>query len=309
VRAWPRVSMGLAFVSLLFGSCAMLLVAPAEATTASYTNTVTCSASVQSGICVSTVSADYETSTISLSMTVNKATDPTSDPNWLTAGFDTDVSWAIATTDATTPAYIATANSNVNTPGTFSGIVSSATSPTPALCNSSSGVVVSFDLTANSYGLSFPSSCISSPSSLAVQATVSYATAAGSGAEVGAAPGIPQAFTSCCTVTAGASSTSPTTSATSTPTSSTTTTTTALSATTTSALTTTSSTVAAVVSSPASTGNTGSNSSGLASTGPGSDTPLLLGLGACLLAVGTLGRRRFARPTRPRHPETRHGSG
>ena len=51
--------------------------------------------------------------------------------------------------------------------------------------------------------------------------------------------------------------------------------------------------MAAVVSSPSSTGNTGSGSSGLALTGVGDDTPVLILAGVALVAIGILGRRRL----------------
>src|SRR6202020_2169906 len=106
------------------------------------------------------------------------ATDPTTDPNWLRAGFSTEVAWGIATTSTTAPAYVAEADSNANDPGTFSGAVYAASSPSKNLCDSTNGVTVSFDLTSNKYNLSFPSSCIGSPVSLSVQAGWDYATAA-----------------------------------------------------------------------------------------------------------------------------------
>ena len=178
----------LAAVTLAASSVGMFISSSAEATTASYQNPTTCSSSVQNGVCISSVTDDYETSTVTLGMTVGKATDPTSDPNWLTSGFDTNVTWGISTTSSTAPAYIAEADSNLNTPGTFSGVVYSATSShTTPLCNASSGVVVSIDLAANSYGISFPSSCISSPASLGIQASYAYSTSAGSVGEVAAA--------------------------------------------------------------------------------------------------------------------------
>ena len=97
-------------------------------------------------------------------MTVGKATDPTSDPNWLTTGFNTDLMWDISTAGSTSVTYIAEADSNFNSPGTFSGVIDADVSNTLTKgCDSSSGVNVSYDLTTNQYGVSFPPSCIGSP--------------------------------------------------------------------------------------------------------------------------------------------------
>lgn len=285
----------LAVATLVLGMVVVFMAAPAEATTASYNNPTTCSASVQNGVCIASVTADYDNSTVTVDMTVGKATDPTSDPNWLGDGFNTSVLWGLSTGGSATVAYVAEADSNFNAPGTFRGVVYSASS-FATLCDSSSGVAVTFSLATNQYGLSFPASCIQSPSSISVQANWEYATSADSDGTIAAAPGTPQTFTTCCTVTPDATTTgsSTTTSTTSTSsTSSTTSSTSTTSTTTSTSTTTTSSTVAAVVSSPSSTGNTGSGSSPLAFTGPGEETPVLLAVGVGMLAVGILGRRRL----------------
>ena len=290
---------------LLVGAWGLLVATPASATTANYTSPTPCSASVQNGVCLSTVTAGYGTSTISLSMTAGIATDPTTDPNWLTSDRNTDVLWAIATSStATTPAYIAEADSNFNTPGTFSGVVFSSTDLS-TLCDSTSGVTVSFDLTANSYSLSFPSTCIGSPSSVSVQANYEYSTSAGSLGVIAAAPGDSQTFRSCCTVTPDAAttttSTSTTTTSTTTTTPTTTTSTTSSTTTTTVPTSTTTTTPVAVVStSPSSTGTSGTSTPtgntgtvALAATGPGSETPWLLVVAASMIVVGVSGRRRL----------------
>ena len=89
--------------------------------------------------------------------------------------------WGISTSStATTPSYVAEADSNFHTPGTFSGVVYTGSSPFTTLCDSTKGVTVSFDLATNEYGLSFPASCISSPASLSVQADWEYSTSADS---------------------------------------------------------------------------------------------------------------------------------
>jgi predicted lipoprotein with Yx(FWY)xxD motif len=95
------------------------------------------------------------------------------------------------------------------------------------------------------------------------------------------------------TTTTTTTSPSPTTSTSTTSTTSTTTSTTSVPSPSVGTTTTTTSPVFAVVSSPSSTGNTGTGSPALATTGPGEDTPVLLSVGFGLLATGALGRRRF----------------
>lgn len=141
----------IALITLACGaSAALLLVSPAGAGTATFTNPTTCSATVQNGICIATVSDDYESSTVTLNMTVGKATDPTTDPNWLHET-TTKISWNIATGSSTTPTYVAEADSSVNTPGTYSGVVSTIGSggALTKACDHTSGVVVSSNLTTN----------------------------------------------------------------------------------------------------------------------------------------------------------------
>jgi hypothetical protein len=309
--SWVRAS-NLAVGALVLATSGLFLASPAEATTATYTNPTACSASVQNGVCISTVSVDYETATVTLAMTVGKATDPSTDPNWLTADFPTEVVWGISTgSAATTPAYIAEADSNLNTPGTFSGVVTPGSSPITTLCDSTKGVTVSFDLAANEYSLSFPSSCIGSPASLSVQAGWDYSTAANNAGVSAAAPGDPQTFSTCCTVTPSAdATTSTTTTTTADPSSSTTTSTTTSSSSTTSTTTAapvTTTTIAPVTSASVSSPNSGNSGSGtsssLAATGGGGDTPLLLGVGVLLALGGTVGR--LAR----RRKFTRHRAG
>lgn len=317
---------GIALALVTLGVCGLFIPTPADATTSAYTNPSPCSASVQNGVCISNVSAADGTSTVTLGMTVGKATDPTTDPNWLDESL-TLVSWSIAIDGATTPTYAAEADSSFDTPGTFSGVVESigpaSTGGTlTKLCGVSSGVVVSFDLATNQYGISFPSSCIGSPSSLAVQAQMAY-TAVGGTLASAVAPGTSQAFTSCCTVTPDATTTGSSTTTSTTATASTTTSTTISSTTTTdpasastttvpsssvgATTTTTTAPGAAVLTSPSSTGNTGTASTGstgtgspaLASTGAGDNTLVVIITGVVLIGVGGVGRRRFVRRTRP----------
>ena len=258
------------------------------ATTASDTATTACPTPTSStpDICISEVSDAYTATTITLTMTVPQATNPTTDPNWANSG--SVIKWALYTDGGTTSSY--SASESVSS-SAFTGSVTPSPSGT-ATCTTSSGVMTTFSTTANTYALSFPASCLGSPAptSLSVQATWSYVD---DGTTDTAA--LPAAGTApCCSVTPDPATTtgsSTTTTSTTTTTTSTTTTTTLPS--TGAGVTTTTTSVAAVVSSPSSTGNTGSGSSGLAVTGAGDDTPVLIVAGVALVAIGILGRRRF----------------
>ena len=95
-------------------------IGPAGATTGSYSDPRPCSATVNNGVCISQVSAVYGSSTITLSMTVGAATDPTTDPGWQN-GFTFD-GWNIGVDGALTPTYVAVGE-GASMPGTFSGEV------------------------------------------------------------------------------------------------------------------------------------------------------------------------------------------
>ncbi len=255
----------------------------AGATTASQSapTTAPCPTTSNGTICISQVSADYTATTITLTMTVGQATNPTTDTNW--SNSSTVIKWAFFTDGSTTQSYGATEDVAA---GQFVGAVTTSPANTAA-CSASSGVTATSSTTANTYGMSFPSSCVGSPTSLTIEASWSYAS---DGTTYQAAlPATGEA--PCCSVTDAADTTTSSTTTTTSTTASTTTTTTVPS--TSAGATTTTTTAAAVVSSPSSTGNTGSGSSGLALTGPGEDTPVLIAVGVGLIAIGILGRRRF----------------
>ena len=140
------------------------------ATTASQSapTTAPCPTTSNGTVCIAQVSDDYTATTITLTLTVGAATDPTSDPNWANSG--SLIKWALYTDGATTSSY--SASESVSS-GQFTGTVTSSSSSTVA-CDASSGVTTSVSTTANTYALSFPASCLGSPTSLTVQATWSY---------------------------------------------------------------------------------------------------------------------------------------
>ncbi len=258
------------------------------ATTASQSapTTSACPTTSNGTICISQVSDDYTATTITLTMTVGNATNPTTDPNW--SNSSSVIKWALFTDGSTTQSYGATEDVVA---GEFAGAVTTTPADTAA-CGASTGVTTTFATTANTYGMSFPASCVGSPSSLTIEASWAYAS--GDTTYEAALPATGEA--PCCSVTPDPATTtgSPTTTTTSTTTSTTSTTTTTVPASSVGATTTTTSPVAAaVLSSPSSTGSTGSGSSGLALTGAAHDTSTLLVLGVAMIAVGTLGRRRF----------------
>ncbi len=256
------------------------------ATTASQSAPTTiapCPTTSNGTVCIAQVSDDYTATTITLTLTVGAATDPTTDPNWANSG--SIIKWALYTDGATTSSYSASESVSSDQ---FVGAVTTSPADTAA-CDASSGVTTTFSTTANTYALSFPASCLGSPTSLTVEATWSYlddgTTYSAALPATGTAP--------CCSVTPDpATTTGSSTTTTSTTTTASTTTTTGPS-TSAGVTTTTTTSVAAVVSSPSSTGNTGSGSSGLAFTGVGEDTPVLILAGVAMVAVGILGRRRL----------------
>jgi len=129
-------------------------IGPAGATTGSYSDPRPCSATVNNGVCISQVSAVYGSSTITLSMTVGAATDPTTDPGWQN-GFTFD-GWNIGVDGALTPTYVAVGE-GASMPGTFSGEVGQDSATTPA-CDGTDGVTVAYEASANTYQESFPAS-------------------------------------------------------------------------------------------------------------------------------------------------------
>ena len=243
--------------------------------------TAPCPTTSNGTVCIAQASDDYTATTISLTLRVGQATNPTSDPNWSNSG--SVIKWALFTDGSATQSYGATEDV---TSGQFVGAVTTSPADTAA-CGTSSGVTTTFSTTANTYAMSFPASCIGSPTSLTIAASWSYVS--GDNTYDAALPAAGTA--PCCSVTPDPATTTTTASTTTTTTTASTTTTTTVPSG--AGATTTTTTVAAVVTSPSSTGNTGSGSSGLALTGAGDDTPVLIVLGAAMIAIGVLGRRRF----------------
>jgi hypothetical protein len=273
----------------------------AGATTASQSATARCPVLSTNGICISQINVDYTTTAVTLTMTVGAATNPTTDTNW--SNSDTNVHWDIFTASTTTASYTATASLVA---GQFGATVENdATSATA--CGGTNGATASVDTTANTYTITFPASCLGSPSSFTVHAYWSYASGGTTNQEQLPAASEPP----CCSVTQDPATQDPATRAsstssatTTTASTSTTTSTTSTTTTTTPSSTTTTSAAPAVVTSP-STGNTGGTPP-LALTGPGADTPALVVVALCLIAIGTLGRRRvFALVRRAKRSRTR----
>src|ERR1700735_577981 len=102
--------MAIAIISLMAMSGACVAASPAGATSTSEPYGP-CSATVNDGVCISAISTDYTSSTITLGITVGQATDPTTDPNWdLADSVDGNVSgllWNIYVNGETTPAWSA----------------------------------------------------------------------------------------------------------------------------------------------------------------------------------------------------------
>ncbi len=197
--------LGIAIISLMAMSGAFLAASPAGATSTSEPFGP-CSATVNDGVCISAISTDYTSTTITLGITVGQATNPTTDPNWDPANFVdgnvTGVLWNIYVDGSTTPAWSAgdVDVDNQSGPPTFAGGVESYGGGTFACM-----AVTSFSTSANSYGVSFPAGCINDPTSIAVVAAWEYAEGSAQNETVAPASDAP-----CCTVTAGATTSTPT---------------------------------------------------------------------------------------------------
>jgi hypothetical protein len=133
---------------------------------------------VNIGHCITAISADYTASTISLGITVGKATDPTTDPNWDPAqnpSGSTGVVWGIFVGNTTTPTWVADLDvDNASGPPTFTGVIVPLDDPSAPTCDGSPQVTASFNVSANTYGLSFPASCVSDPASIQIEAVLEY---------------------------------------------------------------------------------------------------------------------------------------
>ena len=151
--------LAVSLISLVAVSGAVLAASPAGATSAS-DPIAGCSSDVDDGACISAISADYTSTTVTLGITVGAATDPTTDPNWdlaNTGNNETAVLWEIYVDGSTTPNWIAVATDvdNVSGPPTFTGGVFSPSTGDPG-CLGAPEVSTSFSTSANTYGIEFP---------------------------------------------------------------------------------------------------------------------------------------------------------
>jgi hypothetical protein len=206
--------LGVSLISLGAVSGALLAASPAGATSVS-DPIASCSSVIDDGACISAISADYTSTTITLGVAVGTATDPTTDPNWDSANTGdntTAVLWDIYIGGSTTPTWFAIAADadNESGPPTFTGGVFSYSTGNPG-CFGAPQVTTSFSQSANTYGLSFPASCVGDPSSIAVDAVYGYGTPTTQYLDAEPANGSP-----CCSVTPGTST--PTSTPTPTPT-------------------------------------------------------------------------------------------
>jgi hypothetical protein len=203
-------------MSLVAVSGALLAASPAGATSGS-DPIAGCSSDFDNGACIAAISADYTSTTVTLGITVGAATDPTTDPNWdlaNTGDNETAVLWGIYIDGSTTPSWIAIAADvdNPSGPPTFTGGVFSPSTGDPG-CFGAPEVTTSFSTSANTYGMSFPASCVSDPSSIAIDAIYGYGTPTTQYLDAEPADG-----SACCSVTPGSASSTPAPAPTPTPT-------------------------------------------------------------------------------------------
>ena len=153
---------------------------------------------------------NYTTTTVTLGITVGKATDPTTDPNWDPADNPngaTGIVWDIFVGGSATPTWQALALDvdNSSGPPSFIGAIIPYGDANDPTCLGTPDVSTSFSTVANTYGMSFSASCISDPTSIAVDGGWLYASGTTQLASLE-----PSSGASCCTVTPGNAVTVPT---------------------------------------------------------------------------------------------------
>jgi LPXTG-motif cell wall-anchored protein len=285
---------------------ALLLVSPAGATTATFTDPRACSPSVNDGVCISKVSTNWTGSTITLNMTVGTATDPNTDPNWEDSPY-TGAAWNIFLNGNSSVSYTAivadqfgtvdkSGNVIVDHKGPFAGaILNTQSNAYSSTCNwGTENLTPAFSTSKQTYGISLPVTCLGNPRSIAVNASYIYDTTGGTG-EANHWQSPASADTSCCTVTSGST---PTTSTSTSTTVRSTTTTTKPKASTSTSVPSTTTTTSGLVASPQTNDSSSSTSPGeLAATGVEQQVWWTAILGGMLLLLGAL-LLLFAEPPR-----------
>ena len=104
-------------------------------------------------------------------MTVGQGRDPNTDSNWLAdaTGLNYFVFWDVFVNGEDTASFSASAD---DSSGAFIGYVDPASGST--ICDDSSGVQAAFYASTNQYAVSFPASCVGSPSSISLDAEWQY---------------------------------------------------------------------------------------------------------------------------------------
>ena len=169
MRRWRLLVAG---VCVILGPV-VLTAGSAQATTAGYSDPRPCSATVQNGVCISSVTAIYGPGGIAFTARVGLGTDPSTDPNWNTPS--TFVAFLVWVNGAPvlSPSYVVLLGDF--SPGRFLGGV--ATYPgAQVTCNGPPQGVNTTALPGSpaTYVVSFPASCIGNPSSVSVVAFYSY---------------------------------------------------------------------------------------------------------------------------------------
>jgi hypothetical protein len=208
-----RLGLGSSALAAATIATLVLVSALAGASSSSLNSPSPCNANASRGICIAQVSDAYTRSSITLGAIVGKATDPTTDPNWNNDG-ETFMGWRVFT-NPTSPVETFDAVifdvASASGPPTLIGAIGPAGQSTATCSGQSDGVTASFSIASNSYGISFPASCIHSPSSLEVSAQWDY--------DNNGSPLIvdePADGSGCCLVTSGATPATTTTTGTST---------------------------------------------------------------------------------------------
>jgi hypothetical protein len=192
MRRLARIAVGVVAVA---APLQLALAGTAGATSVSYPATEACNSQTNNGICISEVNVGYTPSTVTLSDDVGQATDPTTDPNWFSTYTPSVIGWLIYEDGETAYSYEVVAGDS-GSPGQFIGGVSTSGD---ALTSVSPTVTATYDTAANTYGVSFPASCIGDPSSFSVVAEWLYSDYSNGIQYSASEPGVGSG--TCCTVT------------------------------------------------------------------------------------------------------------
>ena len=169
-RRWRLLVAG---ISLILGPVVLLPAGSAHATTGSYSDPRPCSANVNSGVCIASVTSVYGPRGVAFSAQMGSGTDPSTDPNWNNPTSFVEFGVWVNGAPIASPSYVVILANLL--PGQFTGAVVTYPGGQPMCVDPMQGV----DTTAlpgspATYAVSLPASCIGNPSSVSVVAFYDY---------------------------------------------------------------------------------------------------------------------------------------